>query len=123
MRIGEFIKKVETTKDTIRHYEELNLLKPVWINGKRHYSSKDLNDFYAIREMKSIGLSLKEIQALFEIKYNNGCGSEKLIDSVLQRLDKEIHLINEKEKELKNKKEMINELVRSLDRETGPRNN
>ena len=37
MRIGEFIKLVQTTKDTVRHYEELDLIRPDWKNGTRDY--------------------------------------------------------------------------------------
>lgn len=114
MRIGEFIKQVTTTKDTVRHYEELELIRPGWINGTREYSQKDTNDFQAIKEMQSLGLTLKEIQAIFEVKRDNGCGSIQLINDVLKSLDNELTIIYETEQELNRKKIKINEMMGSL---------
>ncbi|WP_404450668.1 MerR family transcriptional regulator [Virgibacillus necropolis] len=70
-----FIEKVQTTKDTVRHYEELNLLEPSWSNKRRIYGEKDIGDFEAIKEMQALDLSLREIQMMFEVKRSNGCGS------------------------------------------------
>lgn len=115
MRIGEFIKLAKTTKDTVRHYEELDLMRPSWINGTRDYSEKDLNDFHAIKEMQAMGLTLKDIQAIFEIKRNDGCGSEQLLVGVLSSLGNELNLIYEAEEELKKKKLQIQEMMKSLE--------
>ena len=114
MKIGEFVKQAATTKDTIRHYEELKLISPGWINGARDYSIKDLNDFHAIKEMQSMGLTLKDIQAIFTVKHTKGCGSEQLIIDVLSSLDKELELIYKAEEELQSKKVKINEMMGSL---------
>lgn len=116
MKIGEFIKRVKTTKDTVRYYEELDLILPGWTNGTRNYSDKDLNDFYAIKEMQSMGLSLKDIQAIFEIKRNNGCASEQLIAGVLNSLENGLGLIYEAEEELKKKKFLIQGMMKDLEK-------
>lgn len=116
MRIGEFIKQIKTTKDTVRHYEEFDLIRPGWTNGTRNYSAQDLNDFYAIKEMQSMGLSLKEIRAIFEIKRNDGCGSAQLIAGVLSSLDNELGLIYEAEEELKKKKFLVQGMMKNLEK-------
>ncbi|HJF31569.1 MAG TPA: MerR family transcriptional regulator [Sporosarcina psychrophila] len=115
IRISDFIKQIKTTKDTVRLYEELDLMRPVWINGTRDYTDKDQNDFYAIKEMQSMGLSLKDIQAIFEIKRNDGCGSEQLIEGVLNSLNCELKLISEAEEELNKKRLLIQGLVKDLE--------
>lgn len=116
MRIDEFIKLVQTTKDTVRHYEELDLIRPNWINGTRYYSPKDLKDFHAIKEMQSMGLVLKEIQSIFEIKRSGGCGSPQLIVGVIGSLNNELGVLYEAEKELKKKKLMIQGMVEELEK-------
>lgn len=64
---GEFCKLCDTTKDTLFHYEKLNLLKPVKIadNGYRYYVYDQLDLFLNISLLKGIGLSLKQIQMYF----------------------------------------------------------
>ncbi len=116
MRIGEFIKLVQTTKDTVRHYEELDLIRPDWISGTRDYSPKDLKDFYAIKEMQYMGLTLKDIQTIFEVKRSGGCGSPQLIVGVLESLNKGLDDIYEEEKELIKKKSMIQGMVEELEK-------
>ena len=116
MRIGEFIKLVQTTKDTVRHYEELDLIRPDWKSGTRDYAPKDLKDFQAIKEMQSMGLALKDIHSIFEIKRSDGCGSDQLIVGVLGSLNRELSLLNEAEKELKRKKSMIQGMMKELEK-------
>lgn len=104
LKISEFIKQVNTTKDTIRHYEELDLVKPKWTNGIRDYSIKDISDFHAIKEMQLIGFTLKDVQEIFNIKQTDGCGSEKLIQGLLKSLDQELEFVLKEEQELQYKK-------------------
>lgn len=107
MRISAFVELVQTTKDTVRHYEDLDLIRPGSKNGMRDYAPKDLKDFQAIKEMQSLGLTLKDIHSIFEIKRSCGCGSDQLIAGVLGSLNNELGVIHEAEKELKKKKSMI----------------
>ncbi|MGE7920417.1 MerR family transcriptional regulator [Viridibacillus sp. NPDC093762] len=114
MKISEFIKQVNTTKDTIRHYEELDLVKPKWINGMRDYSIKDINDFHAIKEMQLIGFTLKDVQEIFDLKRTDGCGSKKLIQGLLNSLDQELESVLKEEQELQYKKNKITTMMLEL---------
>lgn len=116
MRISEFIKLIQTTKDTVRHYEELDLIRPEWKNGMRDYASEDLKDFHAIKEMQSMGLALKDIQSIFDIKRSDGCGSGQLIAGVLGSLNSELGILHEAEEELKKKRLMIQGMMRELEK-------
>lgn len=114
MKIGKFINKVQTTKDTVRHYEKVGLLKPVWDNTHRIYGEKEINDFHAIKEMQALDMSLKEIQVIFEVKQSNGCGSTELLDEVIQTMvEKQQHLMLE-EKTIRHKKEQITGMLNVL---------
>ncbi len=41
MKIGEFVTLLQTTKDTVRHYEELNLITPKWNKIIRNLGEKE----------------------------------------------------------------------------------
>ncbi|QTN01091.1 MerR family transcriptional regulator [Sediminibacillus dalangtanensis] len=114
MRIGEFVKEMKTTKDTVRHYEDLELLEPAWNNGQRLYGLQQKRDFEAIREMKSLGLSLKDIQAIVRLRRMNGCGSEHLIKGVSETLMVMQERLGEEEQAIRNKKRMVKELLGAL---------
>lgn len=61
---GEFASLCGVKKDTIFHYDNIDLLKPDYIaaNGYRYYSPKQAMVFEIINVLKSVGMSLREIQ-------------------------------------------------------------
>lgn len=67
-KIGEFSKMAKVTIKTLRHYDEMDLLKPASVdrwNGYRYYSSEQLNDICKIKAYREVGLSLEEIADIF----------------------------------------------------------
>ncbi|WP_099159015.1 MerR family transcriptional regulator [Virgibacillus ndiopensis] len=114
MKIGEFIKEVKSTKDTVRHYEEVGMIQPDWQNNRRIYTEKDIQDFHAIKEMQKLGLSLKEIHLVFEIKRNNGCGSSELLAEITEKMVEKQQQILIEERTLKRKKDGIKEMLELL---------
>lgn len=75
MKIGEFAKICNTKISVLRHYDKLNLLKPVFIDdftGYRYYSQEQIAVFFRIAALKQAGFSLSEITALIsDIKSNS----------------------------------------------------
>ncbi|PKR83705.1 hypothetical protein CWO92_18150 [Heyndrickxia camelliae] len=61
VRIGEYIKVLNTTKDTVRYYEDLELLTPKWNGNRKDYGEKEIQDYEVIMEFKSFGLSLNAV--------------------------------------------------------------
>lgn len=64
LKIGEVAKRTGLTGRTLRHYDSLGLLEP---SGRsdgdyRLYSEEDLTRLLAIQHLKSLGLSLGEVQ-------------------------------------------------------------
>ncbi len=84
------------------------------MNSRRDYGKKELEDFMAIKELQELGLSLKEIQAIFQVKKNMGCGSPELVTEVLKSLQDKEKILLEEEKKLRIKREKITALYKGL---------
>ncbi|WP_433750583.1 MerR family transcriptional regulator [Falsibacillus pallidus] len=100
MRIGEFADLMKTTKHTVRHYEELELLSPDWVGPYKKYGEKEIANFQVIREMKDFGLALVDIQSLFKLKKALGCGDLRLMKEVLEQLEEHAEGLKMQEEEL-----------------------
>jgi DNA-binding transcriptional MerR regulator len=67
LRIGEFSRLSQVTVKTLRHYDEIGLLKPSHIDpfsDYRYYTLDQLPRLHSIMALKSMGLSLEEIARL-----------------------------------------------------------
>lgn len=64
MYAGKFAQVCQTTKDTLRHYDEIGLLKPTAVNenGYKIYAASQIIDFLAIASLQEVGFSLEEIR-------------------------------------------------------------
>jgi MerR family copper efflux transcriptional regulator len=69
MHIGELAEKTGLSLRTIRHYDEVGLLKPAGRTdgGFRLYSHDDFTRLMLIRRMKPLGFSLEEMTDLLRI--------------------------------------------------------
>ncbi len=114
MRIGEFVVQAGTTKDTVRHYEDLKLIESLRPDGRREYTERHLEDFSVIQELKSYGLALSDIQAVFEWKRHGGCGSEELILFTEKVLERQLTLLQEKEARLRESRLKLEETLREV---------
>lgn len=65
---GEFAKICVTTKETLRHYDEVGILRPAFIgeNGYRYYTTGQFFDYDLILTLKEAGCSLLEIKNYME---------------------------------------------------------
>lgn len=70
LRIGEFSKLAKTTVKTLRYYDEIGLLKPIFVddNGYRYYQIEQLNVLLKIVSLRSLDMPLTDIK---EIINNN----------------------------------------------------
>lgn len=63
-KIGEFSKLAQVSVGTLRHYDQMGLLKPIEVDhftGYRYYSVKQLPRLHRILALKELGFSLDEI--------------------------------------------------------------
>jgi len=81
MHIGELAEKTSLSLRTIRHYDEIGLLKASGRTegGFRLYTQEDHSRLILIRRMKPLGFSLEEMMALLKIidtLQGGGAGSD-----------------------------------------------
>lgn len=65
--IGEFARMAQVSRRQLRHWDEIDLLKPVKVDptsGYRYYSANQLTALNRIVALKELGLSLDQIQGL-----------------------------------------------------------
>lgn len=106
-KTAEFARLCQTTKHTLIHYDEINLLKPAYVgeNGYRYYSILQFDDYFNIAELKSLGFSLQEIRE--KIKDSS---PQKYYDMLMEQKES----IAKKIKDLQNNAENIDILQKEL---------
>lgn len=104
LQIRDFVALLNTTKETVRHYEDLQLLTPVRRNNRREYGEKEVMNFEVIMELKSMGMGLKDIQLLFELKRAFGCGDETLVREIIVHLTNHLEALRQEEEVLRERR-------------------
>ncbi len=89
MRSGQFARLCGTSKDTLRHYENIGLLTPVSTlkNGYKEYLTAQAMDFMIISALKDAGCSLAEIKRFQE---GNKEAFRKVMAESMELLDAQI---------------------------------
>jgi len=114
MKIGEFVTLMNTTKDTVRYYEELKLLNPKWQKNNKDYGEKDILHFQVVQELKGFGLTLREIQLIFNIKDDSKCGDKQLIAQVCRNLTEQLDRLRQEEEEIYRRRKNLEHQVEEL---------
>jgi DNA-binding transcriptional MerR regulator len=69
LRIGEFARLSQVPAKTLRYYDEIGLLKPVYCDpetGYRYYAASQMEQLQHILALKDMGLSLEQIHFVLE---------------------------------------------------------
>lgn len=99
MKISEVSNRTQLSKDTIRYYEKLGLIKPQVTHHQRNYSEKDIRRLNEIQLLKHASFSLKEIMYFISLddKFEN-------MESIYQMSDEDystlINMITHKQQEI-----------------------
>lgn len=98
---GEFADLCNTTKETLRHYNYIDLLKPEKLapNGYQYYSDLQISDFYLIATLKNTGCSLEKIRRYFSTP--DQAGFQSILKEQLNALIKDKQKLIRKEKLLR----------------------
>lgn len=98
IQIGELAKSLGITTRTIRYYEEIGLMGSVERSGgsTRSYSKDDVLRLKFILKLKTMGISLKEIQELSDIFDINEKDFNTITPKLIEILDKHIAKVDEK---------------------------
>ena len=93
-QIGEVAKMYQLSVSTLRHYEQVGLLKPEYTNpetGYRYYSARQLEQLTNIRYLRALDLPLEEITAYI---------GNRDVNVIAEKLRHQKRLIVQKQQEL-----------------------
>lgn len=100
LKCGEFADLCGTTKETLRHYNDIGLLEPAHIakNGYRLYSPAQTVNYLIISTLKSAGFTLDEIRRYFaadDIRKVDTLFQHKYLEQLrrLREIEANIHLL------------------------------
>ena len=69
LKIGEFSQLAQVSVKALRHYDDLGLLKPDWIDrftGYRYYTLQQLPRIHRILTLRELGFPLAQIERLLQ---------------------------------------------------------
>lgn len=105
MKSGEFIRKFNITRDTLRYYIKLGLIKPSKNpNGYMKFDEDDEDIMYFILSAKKVGFTLSEIKSVLSDIEGEPCKHQaflKYIDNKSEQLEKEKKTIIQRQTKLK----------------------
>ncbi len=109
MYTKDLLQQTNITKDTLRHYNEIGLLKPHTnpTNNYKMYSQKDVETILFIKKAKKIGFTLNEIKKIIVQMQSATCKHQSLIPYLEDQLEE----INDKIIILKKMKSHISFLI------------
>ena len=110
LSIGKMAALNHITVQTLRHYDKIDLLKPLYVDeetGYRYYDIKQSAILDMIQYMKSLGMSLEQIRRQFE---------RKDIEGIRDILRKQSRNIDEEIRKLHQMKRGVEACIRSYDR-------
>ena len=89
LKIGEFSCLAKTTVKTLRYYDEIGLLRPVFVddNGYRYYQIDQLNELLKIVELRKLDVPLLDIKET--LKNNNNL--QEVLEKQRMNLEKELN--------------------------------
>ncbi|OZG27322.1 MerR family transcriptional regulator [Williamsia sp. 1138] len=96
MLIGELSRRTGVSARMLRHYDSLGLVRPTDRSdgGYREYSNDDILRIFRVESLRSLGLSLREVQrALDDPDFTPTALVGELIDQTRERLAREQELL------------------------------
>ncbi len=113
LQIGVIAAQAETTVRTVRYYLEEGLIESAQKSpgGFYLFDPHTVDTVRFIHKLQDIGMSLKDIKALYQVRRENPTGHEAY-PIVLRRLQKRLHDVNRK---IGQYEELRDELEKAID--------
>ena len=106
--IHEISKLYNIGKDSLRYYEKLGILCPKRAdNGYRMYTTHDMYRLNVIKDMRSLGFSMSQIQEYLE---------NRSVDNSIHMFEQELQLIDRKISDLYQMQETIRQCLKELEK-------
>ena len=117
MQIGKFAERAGVSIHTLRHYDDVDLLRPSGRSdgGFRLYTEEDLERFLVIRRMKPLGFSLEEMRQVLEVvdALPGATGPDR--EALRRRLDAFIEAAQERRAKVLERVAMADEFIGLLE--------
>lgn len=117
-QIGEIAGRVGLSQRTIRHYDDLGIIKPSarTVGGFRLYTEADVRRFQLIKPFKPLGIGLDGVRAVIEaLDVLDAPGSDAVaLSEARARIESIIELIAERRQELEEAIQMSTATVAEL---------
>lgn len=98
LKIGDFANLCHTSIKTIRYYDKIGLLSPIYVDQMtkyRYYDENQVKDYYKIYLLKEIGFTLKEISNFKDkIKVEYILMKKKIMEREFRKLQKQLHRLD-----------------------------
>ena len=109
---GEFAKICDTTKETLRHYNNIGIINPEKVerNGYKYYSYHQIFDFYAVTMLRHAGCSLEEIKVYLK---------KETSSNLKQILEKQLEIVRMQRKSLEQREDILKQSIKRFDILTG----
>ncbi len=117
MHIGELAERTGLSLRTIRHYDEVDLLRPAGRTegGFRLYTEADLERLLLIRRMKPLGFTLEEMREMLAVVDGLEAPGTSTVQTQLHvRLEELIATATERRTALQRQLQMADELIAQL---------
>ena len=113
-KIGEVSKKTELSRDTLRYYEKIGLIRQLEkdSSGRKKYSEGDIAWIEFLKRLKTTRMSLKDIGRYAELRYAGDQTSgerKKLLAKQLEKIIEEMERLTETKEILVEKIKVYNE--------------
>ncbi len=94
LTVGQFAKLCGTTRDTLRHYYEQDIIRPKIDrnNGYHYYSASQISSFFFISTMRQAGCSIPEIREIIHSSSRESI--ERMTNARIQAMQRELYRIN-----------------------------
>ncbi|GAA4849672.1 MerR family transcriptional regulator [Luteimicrobium xylanilyticum] len=114
MHIGTVAERTGLSLRTLRHYDEVGLLRPSarTEGGFRLYTERDVERLLLIRRMKPLGFSLEEMAGLLDVTDRLEAGDDD--ETLRTRLQEYVASATERRADLARKLAMADELIERL---------
>jgi DNA-binding transcriptional MerR regulator len=114
MHIGAVAERTGLSLRTLRHYDEVGLLRPSGRSegGFRLYTEDDVERLLLIRRMKPLGFSLEEMADLLDVAGRlSGGDASADVGQLRERLEAYVTAAEERRADLARKLDMADELI------------
>ncbi len=120
MQIGEVAARTELSLRSLRHWEEVGLLRPSGRTegGFRLYTEADVEKILVIRRMKPLGFTLEQMSAAMrDIEVLRDRNAEKMHSQARARLTAILTEAADRREKLESQLAMADEFIRELNQE------